>query len=240
MQSRAKVVSSIMAKKYAMWVTHSVIDIPVWATAKVTTMEEALDRKQKFEYVGKKLWMKMTVQITPANEVIGNWVWAVLQVREVLRVLQQHEKRPLDLEAKAMFLASKIIEIVWLAKGRDAEKLARKQLTSWAARKKMQEIIKAQHGNPNINSEDLKLWIFAKEVLADKDGKITKVDLHNVNHIARRLGCPAIDEAWIYISKRLWDKVKKWDVLFTMYATAENKIDLALEQNKEKPAMTIG
>ncbi len=240
MQSRAKVVSSIMAKKYAMGVTHSVIDIPVWATAKVTTMEEALDWKQKFEYVGKRLWMKMTVQITPANEVIGNWVWAVLQVREVLRVLQQHAKRPLDLEAKAMFLAGRIIEIVGLAKGKEAEKLARKQLTSWAARKKMQEIIKAQNWNPNVNSEDLKLGIFTKEVLADKDGKITKVDLHNVNHIARRLGCPAIDEAWIYLSKRLWDKVKKWDVLFTMYATAENKIELALQQNEEKPAMIIG
>jgi hypothetical protein len=25
-----------------------------------------------------------------------------------------------------------------------------------------------------------------------------------------------------------------------MYATAQNKIDLALEQNKENPAMTIG
>ena len=240
MQSRAKVVSSIMAKKYAMGVTHSVIDIPVGPTAKVTTMEEALDWKQKFEYVGKKLWMKMTVQITPANEVIGNWVWAVLQVREVLRVLQQHAKRPLDLEAKAMFLAGRIIEIVWLAKGKEAEKLARKQLTSWAARKKMQEIIKAQNWNPNVNSEDLKLGIFTKEVLANKDGKITKVDLHNVNHIARRLGCPAIDEAWIYLSKRLWDKVKKWDVLFTMYATAENKIDLALQQNEEEPAMIIG
>ena len=240
MQSRAKVVSSIMAKKYAMWVTHSVIDIPVWATAKVTTMEEALDWKQKFEYVGKKLWMKMTVQITPANEVIGNWVWAVLQVREVLRVLQQHSKRPLDLEAKAMFLAGKIIEIVGLAKGKEAEKLARRQLTTWAARKKMQEIIKAQNGNPNVNSEDLKLWIFTKEVLAEADGKIRKVDLHNINQIARRLGCPAINEAWIYLSKRLWDKVKKWDVLFTMYATNENKIDLALEQNKEKPAMIIG
>jgi hypothetical protein len=29
-------------------------------------------------------------------------------------------------------------------------------------------------------------------------------------------------------------------VLFTMYATAENKIELALQQNKEKPAMIIG
>ncbi len=55
MQSRAKVVSSIMAKKYAMGVTHSLIDIPVGPTAKVETMMEALDRKKKFEYVGKKL-----------------------------------------------------------------------------------------------------------------------------------------------------------------------------------------
>ena len=242
MQSRAKVVSSIMAKKYAMWVTHSIIDIPVGPTAKVTTMEEALDWKQKFEYVWKKLWMKMTVQITPANEVIWNGVWAVLQVREVLRVLQQHEKRPLDLEAKAIFLASKIIEIVGLAKGKkDAERIARKQLESWEARKMMQKIIKAQNGrNPDIRSEDLKPWIFTKEILADCDGKIKKVDLHNVNHIARRLGCPAIDEAGIYISKRLGDKVKKWDVLFTMYSTSEAKIDLALQQNEEKPAMIIG
>lgn len=240
MQSRAKVVSSIMAKKYAMWVTHSLIDIPVGPTAKVTTMREALDWKQKFEYVGKKLWMKMTVQITSAEEVIGNWIGAILQVREVLRVLQQHPKKPTDLENKAVFLASKLIEIVWLAKGKKAEALARKQLTSWEARKMMQRIIKAQNGrNPNIQSEDLKPWIFTKEVLAEKDGKIKKVDLHNVNHIARRLWCPAIDEAWIYISKRLWDKVKKWDVLFTMYATAQNKIDLALEQNKENPAMII-
>jgi thymidine phosphorylase len=55
MQSRAKVVSSIMAKKYAMGITHSLIDIPVGPTAKVSTMEEALDWKKKFEYVGKKL-----------------------------------------------------------------------------------------------------------------------------------------------------------------------------------------
>ena len=240
MQSRAKVVSSIMAKKYAMWVTHSVIDIPVWDTAKVKTMEEALDWKQKFEYVGKKLWMKVAVQITPANEVIWNWVWAILQVREVLRVLQQHAKRPLDLEAKAIFLSSKIIQIVWLAKWRDAERLAKKQLTSWAARKMMQKIIKSQNWrNPNIQSEELQPWIFTKEILADKNGKIKKVNLHNINHIARRLGCPAINEAWLYFSKRLWDKVKKWDVLFTMYATSENKIDLALEQNTENPAMII-
>ena len=81
--------------------------------------------------------------------------------------------------------------------------------------------------------------MFSKEVLAETDGEVKKVNLHKVNHIARRLWCPDIDEAGIYLSKRLWDKVKKWDVLFTIYSTSEDKVNLAFQQNQEKPAMTI-
>ena len=51
--------------------------------------------------------MKMSVQITEANEVIGNGVGAVMQVREVLRILQQHPDRAMDLENKVIFLATK-------------------------------------------------------------------------------------------------------------------------------------
>jgi thymidine phosphorylase len=74
--------------------------------------------------------MKMCVQITPAMEVIGNGVGATLQVREVLRVLQQHADRPLDLENKVLFLAGKLIENVGLAKGKKAQALAEQQLIS--------------------------------------------------------------------------------------------------------------
>lgn len=72
----------------------------------------------------------MSVQITEANEVIGNGVGAVMQVREVLRILQQHPERALDLENKVIFLASKIIEEVGLAKGKEAVKIATHQLVS--------------------------------------------------------------------------------------------------------------
>ena len=74
--------------------------------------------------------MKMSVQITEANEVIGNGVGAVMQVREVLRILQQHPERAMDLENKVIFLASKIIEEVGLAKGKEAVKIATHQLVS--------------------------------------------------------------------------------------------------------------
>ena len=74
--------------------------------------------------------MKMSVQITEANEVIGNGVGAVMQVREVLRILQQHPDRAMDLENKVFFLATKLIEEVGLAKGKEAKKIATNQLIS--------------------------------------------------------------------------------------------------------------
>ena len=99
----------------------------------------------------------MSVTITKADEVIGNGVGAVLQVREVLRILQQHPERAKDLEDKVLYLASKIIQDVGLAKGKKALELAKSQLTSGKAWQKMQSIIKAQHGDPKITSETLKL-----------------------------------------------------------------------------------
>ena len=101
--------------------------------------------------------MKISVVITKADEVIGNGVGAVLQVREVLRILQQHPERAKDLEDKVLHLASKIIQDVGLAKGKKALELAKTQLTSGKAWQKMQSIIKAQHGDPKITSETLKL-----------------------------------------------------------------------------------
>ena len=239
MQSRAKVVSSIMAKKYAMGVTHSLIDIPVGPTAKVSSIEEAKDWKKKFEYVGKKLWMKMSVQITEANEVIGNGVGAVMQVREVLRILQQHPERAADLENKVIFLASKIIEEVGLAKGKEAVKLATHQLVSWAAWKKMQAIIQAQGGNPEVNSEVLPLGKHTFDIIAEKDWVLKMIDLHDINAVCRKLGCPVIDQAGLYLYKKTGDKIKKGEVICKLYAQDEVKLKHGVERWKERSPLHI-
>ena len=234
MQSRAKVVSSIMAKKYAMGVTHSLIDIPVGPTAKVSSMKEAKDWKKKFEYVGKKLWMKMSVQITEANEVIGNGVGAVMQVREVLRILQQHPDRAMDLENKVIFLATKLIEEVGLAKGKEAKKIATNQLISWTAWKKMQEIIKAQGGNPKVDSETLPLGSHTFDIIAEKDWVIKIIDLHDINAVCRKLGCPVVDQAGLYLYKKTWNKVKKGEVVCRLYAQDEINLNLWKKRREER------
>ena len=229
MQSFSRTVVSIMAKKYAMGITHSLIDIPVWPTAKVADKKTALRLKKKYEYVGKKLGMKMHVELTEALQPIGAGIGAVLQVREVLRVLQQHHERPLDLEQKALHLASKVIEMVGMAKGKAAEKLAYGQLISGKAWTMMQKIITAQHGNPKVMSESLPLAKIQKQVQASKTGKIHHIDLKAVNVAARTLWSPLDLQAWLYLHKKLGDTVKKWEVLYTMYANDESKITLAQE-----------
>lgn len=239
MQSYSRTIVSIMAKKYAMGINHSLIDIPVWPSAKVPDMKTAKRLKQKYLYVGKKLGMKMTVEITPALQPIGAGVGAVLQVREVLRVLQQHEKRPMDLEKKAIHLCAKIIELVGMAKGKDAEKLAYGQLISGKARAMMQKIITAQHGDPKVVSEKLKFAKIQKDIVAEKSGKVKEIDMKVVNVAARTLGSPLDLQAWLYLHKKLGDAVKKGEVIYTMYANDESKIRLTKEFLDEKKMYII-
>lgn len=183
--------------------------------------------------------MKMSVQITEANEVIGNGVGAVLQVREVLRVLQQHPQRPRDLEEKALFLAAKIIEIVGMAKGPEALEMAKQQLISGKAREKMKQIILAQNGNPDITSENLQLGKYTYEIIAEKEGTVKAVNLHDINAICRKLGCPSIDQAGIYLYKKVGDRIRRGEVICRLYAQDETKLRLGKERREEKSPILI-
>lgn len=239
MQSYSRTVVSIMAKKYAMGITHSLIDIPVGPTAKVPDMKTAKILKKKYEYVGKKLGMKMSVEITDALQPIGAGIGAVMQVREVLRVLQQHTHRPMDLEKKSIHLCAKIIELVGMAKGKEAERLAYGQLISGKARSMMQKIISAQHGNPKVTAEGLKLAKIQKDVVAEKSGKVKNIDMKVVNVVARTLGSPLDLQAGLYLHKKLGDTIKKGEILYTMYANDEGKIRWAEEFLDQKKMYMI-
>ncbi len=235
MEPYARMISSIMAKNYAMWINHCLIDIPMWPTAKVWTLKDAKRVAKRFKEIWEYLWIKMDVEITDGSQPIGKWIWACLQAREALRILQQHSNKSEDLEKKAIFLASKILLLCGKVKSvKAAENLVKSQLNSWEAWKKMQEIIKAQNWNPNIKSEDIQLGKFSHDVIAGKDCIIKKVDMKHLNTMVRWLWAPKQYEAWIYLYKKLWDKVKKWEVIYTMYSNSANKLNLIKQMQNEK------
>ena len=239
MEPYARMISSIMAKNYAMWINHCLIDIPMWPTAKVATGRDAKRVAKRFKEIWEYLWIKMDVEITDGSQPIGRWIWACLQAREALRILQQHNDRSKDLEDKAIFLASKILLLCEAANNiENAKKLAIAQLKNWEAWKKMQEIIKAQNGNPNIKSEDIELGKVSYDVVAQKNCTIKKVDMKLLNTMVRWLWAPKEYKAWIYLYKKVWDKVKKWEVIYTMYSPSMNKLNLVKEMQKEKDFYT--
>lgn len=140
----------------------------------------------------------------------------------------------MDLQNKVLALAAQIIKDVGMAKGKEALDLATHQLESGKAWKKMQKIIAAQKGNPEINSEELKLGSYTFDIIAEKDGKMKMIDLHDVNAVCRKLGCPIIDQAGMFLHKKTGDKIKKGEVICTLYAQDETKLKLGIERYQER------
>ena len=235
MEPYARMISSIMAKNYAMGINHCLIDIPMWPTAKVATLRDARRVVKRFKEVWEYLWIKMDIEITDWKQPVGRWIWACLQAKEAVEILQQHKHNSKELEDKAIFLASRLLVLCWKAKTMvGAKKLVKMQLKNWEAWKKMQQIIKAQNWNPNIKPEDIELWKNSYDVIAENDCKIADVDMRLLNTMVRWLWAPKEYKAWIYLHKKVWDRVKKGEVIYTMYSPSKTKMNIVKEMQKEK------
>jgi len=254
MEAYSKMVVSIAAKIFAGGANFCLIDIPVGPTAKIKDKKTAERIKGHFEYIGRRLGMKTKVVITDGKQPIGKWIWSVLQVREVLEILQQTSNRSLELEKKSIFLAAELLRLTGKYRWKNAEKVVREQLESGKAWEKMQEIIKIQAPSTNVfdvslsdphvplfegeawnvTPDKMVLAACKKDVLVSKSGEIVSLDMRFLTDVARTLGCPLDKQAGIFLEKRLWNNVKKWNVLFTLYASDEEKIGLAEKMLEER------
>ncbi|HNZ86277.1 MAG TPA: thymidine phosphorylase [bacterium] len=232
LESYDKAIISIMAKKIAVSATHIVIDLPVGETTKIPTLADAKIIKEKFEYLAKKFKVKIDVVILPVRDPIGKGIGPALEARDVLRVLQQKENRPGDLESEGIRMSAHVLELCKKAKKGQGEGLAWKQLQSGEAWKKMQEIIKAQGGKANIDSEDITIGAVKNYITAKRNGKIFLVNQKAINDVCRTLGAPNDKLAGIYLNKEFGNRVKKGERLFTLYAQSNERMNLALNAIK--------
>lgn len=239
MEPYDKMIVSIMAKKIATSITHLIIDMPVGPTTKVPNLKVANNIKEKFEYIAKKYGMKIKVVITQSSDPVGSGVGPALEARDVLRVLQQKENRPKDLEDKGVKLAGELLELCGKAKNNQGIIIAKKQLLSGAAWRKMSQIIEAQGGNPAIDSEDVTLGAIKFYVNSEKSGSITLINNKQISDLCRVLGAPGDKVAGIYLNKEIGDKIKAGERLFTLYARNESRMSLAKASIKKDSIFVI-
>lgn len=242
-ESFDKIIVSIMAKKIASGATHIIFDIPVGPTMKIQHFKDADIIAKKFTGLAKRLNKKIVIDINETREPAGRGVGPILECRDVLRILEQHPERPLALEAKALRLASKLLDLCYQdidkKKVGTGEIVAADILKDGRALKKMREIIKAQHGDPNITSEKLKLGKYKKEIPSHKRGRIVSIDNHKISIISRILGSPEDKAAGMYLQKHLEEKIDKGDILFTMYSDDRWRLKETIETYAHMPIYKI-
>ncbi|MGI6423451.1 MAG: thymidine phosphorylase [Candidatus Dojkabacteria bacterium] len=224
-QEFQKVLVSIVAKKIAMGVTSVLIDLPYGKGTKLERPDDLEFLEREFE----KLFKEFNIKCVTFRRVVkgpdGNGIGPTLEMRDCLRILERDEKRPLEMEEVVIGMAGEIFEHNGKAKKGEGKKLAQELLDSGKALKKFWEIAKAQGAKKVVKANELEGGKLTHEVLAPKDFDIKYICTREIVEIARALGTPKIKDAGIYLEKMPGESIKKGEVLMTLFATTQDRLD---------------
>ena len=230
-ESYDKFIVSIMAKKIAMSATHLVLDIPVGPTMKVKTEKDAQLVNQKFEELAHKFEIVVEVDINHTFEPAGYGIGPALEAIDILKVLEQDQTRPIELEKRSLRIASKLLNLCYKTSGIDKDGMteASRILQTGAALVKFKDIIELQQGDRNVTSKKIRYGKFSKKDLSPTSGKIKRINNYNLNAVTKILGAPKDKYAGIVLNKRRGDEINKGELKMTLFSTDEKNIHEAVE-----------
>ena len=236
LDSQGQMVASILSKKVAAGSTHLLIDIPVGPTAKVRHMREAQRLRKLFEFAGGELGIHLEVVVTDGRQPIGRGIGPMLEARDVMQVLQNDPRAPMDLRQKALRLAGRVLEFDPDIRGGDGFGVARDILDSGRALAKMNEIVAAQGKPPGAPTPGRLRF----DVLASADGYVTGIDNLQLARIARLAGAPMDKGAGIDIFKKIGERVRKGQPLYRVFSEFPADHDFARARAKKSTGYEIG
>ncbi len=231
--AEGQLLASVMAKKYSVSAKHVLIDIPMGKSTKAPTRKKAEHLREMFELIGRKLGMNVRVIITDGAQPIGYGVGPLLEARDVLAVLRNDSSAPADLKKKGLMMAGKLLGMA--GKYKDGLTAATEILESGQAWQKMNEIIEAQ-GRKRLPP----LGTYSWAVRATKTGTVKEIGNESIAKIARLAGAPDDKGAGLYIQKKVSDRVRAGEVLYTIYAESKFKLELAKEFTRQDKGYEVG
>ena len=231
------IASSIMSKKLAAGSHTIVLDVKCGSGAFMKTPEEAKALAEEMVKIGKNNGRNMAAIITDMNTPLGNNIGNSLEVIEAFEILKGKGAEDLKYVAKA--LASEIVSLSKNIPVTEAENLVSDAIKSGKALEKFKEWISHQGGNVDwIENPDLfPKAEFKEEIKAENDCYISSMDAEEIGISSVILGAgrekkdDIIDmTAGIILNKKTGDKIKKGDIIATLYTNNKN----SLKSSKEK------
>lgn len=238
------IAASIMSKKLAAGNDCILLDVKTGSGAFMKTLDDSILLAKKMVAIGEHAGKRTVALITDMDIPLGYGIGNALEVIEAVDTLKG--KGPKDLTEVCLSLASNMLYLAEKGTLEECRKMAEESISSGRALKKLVAMVEAQGGDSSVIKDTDK---FAKaayryEVKSENYGYITHINTEQCGIASVALGAgrktkdSKIDYgAGIVLNKKYGDKVKKGEVLATLYA--EDSSYFAAGSDIIKKAYTI-
>ncbi len=239
------IASSIMSKKLAAGSDCILLDVKTGSGAFMKTLDDSIKLAQTMVAIGEGAGRRTVALITDMDTPLGYGIGNSLEVMESMDVLKGHG--PEDLTEVSLQLASNMLYLVGKGTPEECRAMAEKSIEDGSAFETFCTMVKAQGGDDAVLRDYTKFAQapFKLDVLADRDGFITKMNAEEIGETSVVLGAGRetkesdIDfSAGLVLHKKFGDAVKKGDSLVTLYTSKEESLKNAERMYRE--AITIG
>ena len=223
--------SSIMSKKLASGAHSILLDVKVGDGAFMKTIEDARVLASAMVQIGNDCGRKTVAMLTDMDQPLGEAVGNSLEVIEAIETLKGNGNS--DFKKLCYEISSEMLLMTGVCKDKaEAITLIDEKIKSGEALEKLRQMIIYQHGNPNV-IENYELFGNCQNIIkieAPKSGYIKRIKTLDVGISAMLLGAgrsrkeEEIDpNVGILVHVKVGAKVKKGDVLATIYSNGKNE-----------------
>ena len=226
------IAASIMSKKLAEGIDGLVLDVKVGRGSLIRDRAEARRLAQLMITIGRRMEVRMQALLTDMNQPLGFTIGNALEVMEVSQTLQG--QGPADLIGLSVEIAARMI---YLGKPSRSLESARDQaqqlLADGSAFAKLQAVIEAQGGDPNVLKQFELLPNASGEhiISSPRAGFVSRINADDIGHAATLLGAgrdameDVIDPAvGVILQSKVGDEVMEGSRLCALYYTDETNL----------------
>ncbi len=246
--NKSLICASVVSKKIASGANCIVLDVKYGSGAFIKTKKEAVELAKLMIGIGKELKRDIRAVISSMEQPLGANIGNALEVLESIEFLKGNYAK--DLYEVTEKIASILLVTGKISKNeKEAKKLIKEKIDSKEALEMFKTIIKEQKGNPDVidNYDLLNISKGRAEIKADENGYIKELEAIKIAKACKIIGGGREKKTdsinfgvGVILNKKIGDKVKKDEVLATIYLDtpnpeAEKLVKEAYKISKIKP-----
>jgi pyrimidine-nucleoside phosphorylase len=237
-QSIPLIASSIMSKKIAAGSQAILLDVKVGLGAFMTNLEDAKILAELMVEIGKQMGRKTVAILSDMNQPLGKAIGNSLELLEALDTL--YGNGPEDFREHSMVVSGYMLALGGLARDEThGKKMAEEALESGKSLIKFRDLVKAQRGDVRYVDEPGRFPKAKRiaEVKSPRSGYLSEINAREAGETTVLLGGgraqkgdPIDYTVGVVVEHKVGDAVKEGDLLFTIHANDEEKLEMAVQR----------